>query len=126
MSDRPQSIPSTDTPTPPAFPPGVAVPAVISPPRFEDFEGFRETTLCVFTDPQANATLRGLGGLLYEMALEYTAHWPHEPCGSFFHQCRAVLADLRHLQGWPRGAGFQRWGPALLVSRGAVKPWLTR
>src|SRR5882672_1745107 len=93
-------MPSLPDPTPPAFPPDVAVPAVIKPPRFEDFEGFRETTLATFTDPGANAVLRGLGALLYEMALEYTAHWPHEPCGAFFHQVRAVLADLRHLQGW--------------------------
>jgi hypothetical protein len=77
-----------------------AVPAVILPERFEDFEGFRETTLAAFTDPQANTTLRGLGDLLYTMALEYTAHWPHEPCGAYFHQVRAVLADLRHLEGW--------------------------
>jgi hypothetical protein len=73
---------------------------VILPARFEDFEGFRETTLAPFTDPEANAILRGLGELLYTLALEYTRHWPHEPCGSFFHQCRAVLADLRHLEGW--------------------------
>jgi len=90
MPEHPQSTASTPA----------AVPAVILPERFEDFEGFRETTLAVFTDPEANTILRGLGTLLYDMALEYTAHWPHEPCGAFFHQVRAVLADLRHLQGW--------------------------
>jgi hypothetical protein len=95
MSDRPQFTSAAGPAGPPA-----AVPAAILPARFEDFEGFRETTLAAFTDPQANTTLRGLGTLLYDMALEYTAHWPHEPCGAFFHQVRAVLADLRHLEGW--------------------------
>jgi hypothetical protein len=93
-------MPSLPDPTPagPAGPP--AVPPIILPEHFEDFEGFRETTLSVFTDPQANAILRGLGDLLYTMALEYTRYWPAEPDGSFFHQARAVLADLRHLEGW--------------------------
>jgi hypothetical protein len=91
MPDLPQDV------TPPA---PAAVPATIDPESFEDFEGFRETTLAVFTDPEANATLRALGDLLYAMALEYTRYWPHEPGGSFFHQVRAVLADLRHLEGW--------------------------
>ena len=91
-------MPSSFDPTPPDLPP--AVPAFIDPARFEDFEGFRETTLAVFMDPTANAALRALGDLLYTMALEYTRHWPHEPDGSFFHQVRAVLADLRHLEGW--------------------------
>ncbi len=92
------SLPDRIPPSGPDSP--AAVPAVILPARFEDFEGFRETTLAPFTDPGANTVLRGLGILLYDMALEYTAHWPHEPCGAYFHQVRAVLADLRHLQGW--------------------------
>jgi len=77
-----------------------AVPAEIDPAHFEDFEGFRETTLAAFTDPRANDVLRGLGDLLYTQALEYARHWPREPGGAFFHQVRAVLADLRHLEGW--------------------------
>lgn len=94
MPSLPDRIPTSGSDS------SAAAPAVILPARFEDFEGFRETTLAPFTDPEANAVLRGLGTLLYDMALEYTAHWPHEPCGAFFHQVRAVLADLRHLEGW--------------------------
>ena len=85
-----------------------ATPAVIDPARFEDFEGFRETTLAAFTNPLANGVLRGLGDLVYTMALEYARHWPHEPGGAFFHQVRAVLADLRHLEGWLANLGVQR------------------
>jgi hypothetical protein len=83
--------------------PGVRVgvsPATILPECFEDLEGFRETTLAVFTDPQANALVRGFGELLYSLGQGSTGRWPHEPGGSFFHQARAVVADLRHLEGW--------------------------
>jgi hypothetical protein len=76
-------------------------------------EPLSETTLAVFADPAANETLRGLGDLLYTMALEYTRHWPHEPNGSFFHQVRAVLADLRHLEGWLAHLDSQRAEAAL-------------
>jgi hypothetical protein len=75
-------------------------PSTILPECFEDFEGFRETTLAVFTDPQANALVRGFGELLYSLGQDSTGGWPHEPDGSFFHQVRAVVADLRHLEGW--------------------------
>src|SRR5436305_9243344 len=90
-----------DPSTPPSGPASPAAPVpVVDPARFEDFEGFRETTLAVFTDPGANDTLRKLGDLLYTMALEYCHHWPREPEGSFYHQARAVVADLRHMQGF--------------------------
>jgi hypothetical protein len=79
--------------------PGAAVPARIVAEEFERFEGFRETTLAVFTDPAINAALRVVGEALYTMALEYWQHWPREPEGSVRHQARAVLADTRHVQG---------------------------
>jgi hypothetical protein len=102
-------MPSLPDRTPPSGPedPPAPIPT-IDPERFEDFEGFRETTLCVFTEPGANATLRGLGDLLYTMGLEYVQHWPVEPDGAFFHQVRAVLADLRHLEGWLSHLDSQR------------------
>jgi hypothetical protein len=90
-------MPSLPDPTPPTL---ATVPPVIDPDRWEDFEGLRETTLAYFTDPTANTTLRGLGALLYTLVLEYWHHWPTEPSGSFFHLCRAGIADLRHLQGF--------------------------
>jgi len=76
------------------------VPPVIDPDRYERFEGLRETTLASITDPEANAALRSVIDLVYTMALEYAGHWPREPEGSFRHQVRAAVADLRHLQGF--------------------------
>jgi hypothetical protein len=91
-------MPSSDDSIPEDGP--AAVPPIIDPEHFEDFEGFRETTLCVFTDPKANGVLRGLGDLLYTISLEYARYWPAEPEGSFYHQARAAVADIRHLQGF--------------------------
>ena len=78
---------------------GAAVPAFILPPRFEDFEGFRETTLAAVTDKLTNATLRTLGQVVYDLLLECGHLWPVVPGGAYFHQCQAVLGDLRHLEG---------------------------
>jgi hypothetical protein len=114
-------MPSLPDRTPPSGPNDPAAPIpTIDPESFEDFEGFRETTLCVFTEPGANATLRGLGDLLYTMALEYVQHWPVEPDGAFFHQCRAVLADLRHLEGWLAHLNTQRAEASLSDEEEAV------
>lgn len=85
-----------------------AVPAEIVPARFEDFEGFRETTLAIFTEPGDNQALRRVGNLLYSMGLEHARYWPREPDGAFLQQVRAVLADLRHLQGWLAHLGRQK------------------
>jgi len=76
-----------------------AVPPVIDPDAFERFEGFRETTLALFTDAKANATLRSMADFIFTISLEYSRYWPDEPEGYVHHQCRAVVADLRHLQG---------------------------
>jgi hypothetical protein len=100
MPSCPESTRSPDGPC--------AVPAQIDSARFEDFEGFRETTLAVFTEPGDNQALRRVGNLLYSMGLEHVRYWPREPDGAFFHQMRAVLADLRHLQGWLAHLGRQR------------------
>jgi hypothetical protein len=80
--------------------PAAAVPPVLDPDLFERHEGFRETTLAYFTDPQANALMRAFGDLIYTLALEYRGGWPREPEGSFRHLARAGVADLRHLQGF--------------------------
>jgi hypothetical protein len=92
---------------------GAAVPAFILPHRFEDFEGFRETTLSVFTDKLTNATLRALGQVLYDLGLQGAQEWPHPPGGAYFHQCQAVLGDLRHLEGWFAHLDIQRTQAAL-------------
>ena len=77
-----------------------AAPPILDPASFDHYEGFRETTLAVFTDPSYNQALRSFADLLYTMGTEYSRHWPREPEGSMRHQCRAAVADLRHMQGY--------------------------
>lgn len=86
MRDRSGSIPG---PNPP----------VVRPARFEDFPAFRETFLSVFTDPTYNAALREVGNLIFEMALEYRGQWPDQPEGVIRSELRALMADLRVIQG---------------------------
>jgi len=93
-----------------------AAPPVLDPEAFERHEGFRETTLAYFTDPDDNRALRRFGDLIYSMALEYGRHWPREPEGSFRHQARAILADLRHLQGYFGLLGREHEASALTES----------
>jgi hypothetical protein len=83
---------------PPEAPP--AVPPIIDPARFEDYPALRETFLVYITDPTANATLRGLGELLHTLILEYWRFWPNQPEGLLRASLRAVVADMRYLQGY--------------------------
>jgi len=83
-------------------------PPALSPERFERHEGFRETTLAIFTEPRLNAALRVVGDELYAMGLEYQRHWPREREGTLRHLARAGLADLRHLQGFFAFLGRER------------------
>jgi hypothetical protein len=97
-------------------------PPVLSPEKFEQHEGLRETTLAVFTEPRLNAALRIVGDELYTMGLEYQRYWPREPGGAFRHLARAGLADLRHLQGFFASLGREREAseltpPEIRVSR---------
>jgi hypothetical protein len=82
-----------------------AAPPILDPDRFEPFEGFRETTLAGFLDKEANAAFRTVGRLLYNMVTEYWHLWPDEPEGSFRHSLRAVIADMRHIQGYLANLG---------------------
>jgi hypothetical protein len=81
------------TPPPPAIPP------IVDPGRFEDFPAFRESFLAIFTMPEHNAALRAVGGLIFEMALEFRGYWPSQPEGSLRTELRALVADLRVAQG---------------------------
>jgi hypothetical protein len=65
MPDRRQSIPAP-------------IPRIDSA-LWEKGEGFRETLLLQFTEPQANATLRDLGTLLFDLTLECSGSWPRRP-----------------------------------------------
>jgi hypothetical protein len=86
MHDRPQSTPG---PNPPA----------VDPARFEDFPVFRETFLQIFTDPTYNAALREVGAMVFDMALEYREYWPDQPEGVIRSELRALVADLRVIEG---------------------------
>jgi hypothetical protein len=90
-----------------------AIPPIVDPNRFEPFEGFRETTLACFLDKKANAAIRATGRLLYSMVLEYWQFWPEEPEGSFRHSVRAVIADMRHIQGYLANLGREREASSL-------------
>ena len=96
-ADQNESLPEDDRKEPKAQ---AAAPPTLDPEAFERFEGFRETTLAYFLDKEANAAFRTVGRLLYSMVLEYWQNWPDEPEGIFRHGARAVIADMRHIQGY--------------------------
>ncbi|MEA2600103.1 MAG: hypothetical protein QOF89_1095 [Acidobacteriota bacterium] len=109
MLNLSKSNPFTSTPPPPSGP--AVSPPVVHPDQFEDFPVFRETFLLFFTDPKANASTRNFGLLLHELVLEFWGQWPPHREGMFPSELRAVVADLRHLQGC-----LQEWtGPACPV-----------
>ena len=92
MRDRPQSTSAAPIPR-------------INPDAFEDNEGFRETLLFRYTEPQANETLRRLGGLLFNLSLSHGEDWPNHPGGETRAELSAALADLRHLEGFLTSVG---------------------
>ena len=90
-------------PAPPGGPPPsgpVAIPPRIDPDRWEHFVAFRETFLVYFSEPRHNASLRGVGDLIYEMTLATWGNWPNQPEGWRRAELRAAVADLRHLEGY--------------------------
>jgi hypothetical protein len=89
MPDLPDSTP----------PPPSVVPPIIVPEEYEEFPAFRETFLVLFTDPEANATMRAFGKLLLDFVLAAWGEWPNQPEGIFRASLRAAVADLHHVQG---------------------------
>lgn len=77
----------------------------LDPALWEEHEGFRETLLLRFTDPEANTTLRRLGAFFFDTALECPTTWPNHPEGATCSELRAALADLRHLEGFLSAVG---------------------
>src|SRR6478672_9891806 len=77
----------------------------IDPASWEEGEGFRETLLLHFSDPEANTTLRRLGDLFFNLSLMGAESWPHHPEGETRAELRAALADLRHLEGFLASVG---------------------
>ena len=92
MPDRSKSTPAAPIPR-------------IDPASWEEGEGFRETLLFHYTDPEANETLRRLGSLLFNQALEGAELAPHHLEGETRSELRAALADLRHLEGFLSAVG---------------------
>jgi hypothetical protein len=80
-------------------------PPAVDPFAWEDREGFRETLLLHFTRPGDADTLRRVGALLYESALECAGSWPEWPQSSTRMELRAAAADLRHLEGFLAAVG---------------------
>ena len=98
----------------------------IDPALWEEHEGFRETLLRHYTDSEANTTLRGLGGLLFNLSLERAEGWPHHAEGETRSELRAALADLRHLEGFLSSVGREHVVSSLVadddeLSRFAVR-----
>jgi hypothetical protein len=90
---------SAPTPAPAHTRRGTVPPEVA---QWEDFEGFRETFLVHFADPEHNVALRQLGQLLYTLILEapYAPPRPESEGGWVRAHLGAALADLRFLQGF--------------------------
>jgi hypothetical protein len=73
----------------------------VQPDQWEDFPAFRETFLAdAVDDSEDNQALRVLGRLLFDGLLANRASWPYSPIGATADNLRAVLADLRYLQGF--------------------------
>ncbi|HWM91416.1 MAG TPA: hypothetical protein VN493_11685 [Thermoanaerobaculia bacterium] len=72
------------------------------PARFEDVPTFRETFLLHFTQPGDAQALRRIGRILFLMVNEHRQYWPEPAVKSPRRELRAVLADLRHLEGYLR------------------------
>ena len=98
----------------------------IDPAQWEDHEGFRETLLLHYTDPQANVTLRRLGDLFHTLSLECAPSWPHHPEGETRSELRAALADLRHLEGFLSGVGQEHVVSSLTADDDALSRFAAR
>ena len=98
-------------PLPPGYPPipperiPPAVPPVIQPNAWEDYNVFRETFLLYISEPEFNASLRKAGDYFFGMLLECCPDWPEWPESSTRTEARALVADLRHLQGFAATMG---------------------
>jgi hypothetical protein len=121
----PELIPQSTTPTPPppmiaspassppptpppALPPDwPAMPPVIEPNAWEDYNVFRETFLLYVSEPEFNAALRKAADFFFALVLECCPDWPEWPESSTRTEARALVADLRHLQGFAGQMGME-------------------
>ena len=101
----PAAPPPSEPPTPQSGLQLAAVPPVVDPARWEDFAVFRETFLMYLTPPGYAAALRKVGEMLFTMILDNYDPWPGWPESSTRTELRAVVADLRHLEGFLGAVG---------------------
>lgn len=73
---------------------------VIQPEKFDDYAVFRETFLKFITDRATNSALRAFGEVQFDAFLECLHFWPKHAKSTGHANFRAVIADLRHLQGF--------------------------
>src|SRR5436305_6020416 len=101
MPDLPESSTPVNLPTPDEGEPPeeLASPPLVNPDDFDLYDVFRETFLRRFTRREDNAALRTLARLLLEMTCEFQHWWPDAREGDVRTLLRAVIADLRYLQG---------------------------
>jgi hypothetical protein len=98
-------------PVPPGYPPippevdPPAVPPVINPGEWENFAVFRESFMIYISEPEFNAALRTAAEYFFGMLLECCPDWPEWPESSTRTEARALVADLRHLQGFATTMG---------------------
>lgn len=69
---------------------------------WSEHEGFRETLLVYFTRPEDTLYLRGIAQMLFQYALECSAHWPQPPVPVTLLYLEAVARDLRHAERYLR------------------------
>lgn len=104
----------------------ISRPPVLAPPRWEDFEGFRETFLSHVTAPEDNAACRALARMLYHLVLEAAHVMPVPPEGWVRTQIRAAVADLRFLQGFLAFVGEEHRSTAIPPEEAALCRAATR
>jgi hypothetical protein len=112
MPDREQSTPAP-------------IPRIV-PAEWEDHEGFRETLLLNYTDPEANDTLRRFGGLLFNQSLERVDLWPQRPESATRSELLAALADLRFLEGYLGSVGQEHMVSSLSSDDAALSQFAAR
>ena len=115
MPELPQDSTSPPVAAPPPMPPGYppipperippAVPPIIQPNAWESYNCFRETFMLYISEPEFNASLRKAGDYFFGMLLECCPDWPEWPESSTRTEARALVADLRHLQGFAATVG---------------------
>lgn len=98
-------------------PPAAILPPILDPARYDEYAALRETFLLHFSEPTANAALRKTADLFYQLILEAHRVMPLYPEGMLRSEVRAVVADLRFMQGYLAEMGEDLSGPTDVEKR---------